>query len=152
MSDASVVALVLVTGPAEQDVAGVAAVRRLADVAGRVVVLTPEMPFDAAVTAVLPGVRVVLVHDPLRGELSSDVASRVAREVVATGRPVVPVLPCSDTVKRLDDSAVVIDTPDRNELRVVVSPVGYPAELITSGAVLAGTVPVGAVTIDGGPR
>ncbi|HEX5116462.1 MAG TPA: 2-C-methyl-D-erythritol 4-phosphate cytidylyltransferase [Pseudonocardiaceae bacterium] len=151
MSDASVVAFVLVTGPAEQDVDATAAVRRLAEVAGRVVVVTPELPLDAAVTAVLPGVRVVLVHDPVCGELSSVVASRVVREVVATGRPVVPVLPCSDTVKRLDDSAVVMDTPDRGELRVVVSPVGYPAELITSGAVVAGRVPVGAVTIDGGP-
>ncbi|HKN99028.1 MAG TPA: 2-C-methyl-D-erythritol 4-phosphate cytidylyltransferase [Pseudonocardiaceae bacterium] len=152
MSDASVVALVPAAGQAEQDLAD-GVVQRLGQVAGRVVTLASGSSSlaEAAVAAVVSGVRVVLVHDPLRGELLPDVAARVVRAVLATGRPVVPVLPCSDTVKRVDDSSVVIDTPDRDELRVVRSPIGYPAELVTSGAVTAGTVPTGAVTIDGGP-
>lgn len=152
MSDVRVVALLSVAGVAEQDVPhGIH--QRLAAVAGRVITAVSESPslVDVAVAAVLPGVLVVLVHDPLRGDFSVDVASRVVREVLATGRPVVPVLPCSDTVKRIDASAVVVDTPDRNELRVVCTPIGYPAGLIASGAVVAGTVPTAAVTIDGRP-
>lgn len=94
---------------------------------------------------------VVLVHDPLRAHTPVDMLARVVRAVLATGRPVVPVLPCSDTVKRLDESAVVIDTPDRNGLRVRQSPLGYPAGSITSGLVVAGTVPTGAVTVPGDP-
>ena len=105
----------------------------------------------AVSTAAQPGVQVVLVHDPLRAYTPTDVVARVVREVLATGRPVVPVLPCSDTVKRLDDADVVIDTPDRGGLRVVQSPIGYPAESITSGAVVPGTVPAGALTVVGDP-
>jgi 2-C-methyl-D-erythritol 4-phosphate cytidylyltransferase / 2-C-methyl-D-erythritol 2,4-cyclodiphosphate synthase len=148
MADTSVVALVPAAGLGHDGGA-----QRLGSVAGRVVVLISDPPSlaDAAVRAVVPGVRVVLVHDPLRGAPSPDVASRVVREVLATGRPVVPVLPCTDTVKLLDDSDVVVDTPDRNELRVVGTPIGYPAELVASGAVVAGTVPERAVTIDGRP-
>jgi hypothetical protein len=147
MNDETVVALVSVAGRDDVDT------RPLGRVARRVVALLDAPPTlaDAAVSAVVPGVRVLLVHDPDRGEFLPDVAFRVVREVRATGATVVPVSPCSDTVKRVDDAGVVIDTPDRNELRVVGTPIGYPAELVASGAVVAGTVPAGAVTIDGRP-
>jgi 2-C-methyl-D-erythritol 4-phosphate cytidylyltransferase len=59
------------------------------------------------------------------------------------------VLPCSDTVKRLDADGFVIDTSDRAGLRVVRTPIGYPAALIRSGALAPGAVPVGARTVDG---
>lgn len=105
---------------------------------------------SAVAVAAQPGVRVVLVHDPLRVATPPDVVARVVQAVLDSGRAVVPVLPCTDTVKSLDDADVVIDTPDRVALRVIQSPIGYPAELISSGAVVPGTVPSGALTIDGG--
>jgi 2-C-methyl-D-erythritol 4-phosphate cytidylyltransferase len=152
MSDASVVALVPVSGRAGQDALVEAAAQRLAPVVSAVIVLPEAELLDRALsTAAQPGVRVVLVHDPLRAYTPTDVIARVVHEVLATGAAVVPVLPCSDTVKRLDDADVVIDTPDRGGLRVVQSPIGYPAESITSGAVVPGTVPAGALTVVGDP-
>jgi 2-C-methyl-D-erythritol 4-phosphate cytidylyltransferase len=122
-----------------------------ADVVGRFrEVSESDLIASAISVAVEPGIRVVLVHDPLRVAAPPDVVARVVKSVLTSGRPVVPVLPCSDTVKRLDDSGVVIDTPDRSDLRVIQSPIGYPAELISSGVVVPGTVPSGALTIDGG--
>jgi 2-C-methyl-D-erythritol 4-phosphate cytidylyltransferase len=179
MSDASVVALVPVTGRAGLGTVdgvpiAIRAVRRLigADSVDRVIVLSEstgpstvdfastgvDVVLDATVrecaaaVAARPGVRVVLVHDPLRAYTPAAVVDRVVLAVLAEGRPVVPVLPCSDTVKRVDDTDVVMDTPDRAGLRVTQSPIGYPAGLLVSGAVTAGTVPVGALTVAGDPR
>ncbi len=121
-----------------------------ADVAS--VVSGVSVAAHAITVASQPGVRVVLVHDPLRAYTPADVVARVVDEVVRSGLPVVPVLPCSDTVKRLDRSGVVIDTPDRTALRVLQSPIGYPAELIVSGSVVAGTVPIRTRTVLGDPR
>lgn len=107
----------------------------------------------ADVASALAGdVRVVLVHDPLRAFTPSAVVDRVVRAVLEHGRPVVPVLPCSDTVKRLDPSGVVIDTPDRTGLRVAQTPIGYPAGLIIDGTVVAGDVPIGALPVPGDPK
>lgn len=116
----------------------------------RVEVSDADVVTSAFAVAAQPGVRVVLVHDPRRAATPPDVVARVVQAVLDSGRAVVPVLPCTDTVKSLDDADVVIDTPDRVALRVLQSPIGYPAELISSGAVVPGTVPSGALTIDGG--
>jgi hypothetical protein len=110
MSDAKVVALVPVSGRAGQDALVEAALQRLTPAVDQVFVLPESALVERAVsTASEPGVRVVLVHDPLRAYTPTDVVNRVVHEVLATGRPVVPVLPCSDTVKRLDDADVVIE-------------------------------------------
>lgn len=107
----------------------------------------PETSRGIAATA-----SVLLVHDPLRAFVPAEVVDRVVGAVIEHQRPVVPVLPCSDTVKRLDAADVVIDTPDRAGLRVAQTPIGYPAELIATGAVTAGSVPAGALTVAGDPR
>lgn len=94
--------------------------------------------------------RVVLVYDPSRTSVSDTTVRRIIDEVVRRGVPVVPVLPCSDTVKRLDADGFVVDTPDRAGLRVVQSPVGYPADAVRSGSAVTG-VPVGAHVVPGDP-
>lgn len=166
-SDGSVVALVPVTGRADA-AALVHALRQLADagVTDQIVVATESekdiralLPDDGSVRVVPdfavadidPEARVVLVHDPLRVLAPAELIRQVITTVVADGVPVVPVLPCSDTVKRLDADGFVIDTPDRAGLRVVQTPIGYPAGLIRSGAQQLGEVPVGARTVDGAP-
>lgn len=112
-------------------------------------VLTGSLP-DAA-RAIAADAGVVLVHDPLRSRMPADVVDRVVRAVLDHDRPVVPVLPCSDTVKLLDSSGVVLDTLDRATLRVVQTPIGYPARMIADGGVVAGQVPVDALTVLGDP-
>jgi 2-C-methyl-D-erythritol 4-phosphate cytidylyltransferase len=82
-----------------------------------------------AVSVSLSEVSVVLVHD-VRHAFAPPELIRAVVEEVRTGVPaVVPVLPCTDTVKELDESGVIIDTPDRSTLRVTQSPVGFAATL-----------------------
>jgi 2-C-methyl-D-erythritol 4-phosphate cytidylyltransferase len=177
MSDVNVVALVPVSGRAGLgEIDGVPVVlltvRRLIGAASvdRVILLPesgvdiPSAVSDAGDVVVVSGsavsacaaevaarAGVVLVHDPLRPFTPVDLVDRVVRAVLADGRPVVPVLPCTDTVKQVDDDGVVMDTPDRAWLRVVQSPIGYPARLLSSGAVVAGDVPAGALMVAGDP-
>jgi hypothetical protein len=153
MSDALVVALVPGAGrpgfdSADVDTADVDTAdvdTELSAVVSRVVAVSTDVADRAVDVVADPEVAVILCHDPALG--TAVVVRHVVERVLATGRPVVPVLPCSDTVKRLDDADVVIDTPDRDELRVLRSPIGYPADLVRSGAVRVGTVPAGAITI-----
>jgi 2-C-methyl-D-erythritol 4-phosphate cytidylyltransferase len=104
-----------------------------------------------AVTELDTAVRVVLVYDPSRTSVSDATVRRVIDEVRTRGVPVVPVLPCSDTVKRLDVAGFVVDTPDRAGLRVIQSPIGYPADHLRSGQSHPDTVPVGAHVVPGDP-
>lgn len=72
---------------------------------------------------------VVLVHDPRHAFAPPELIARVVEEVLAGAPAVVPVLPCTDTVKELDESGVIIATPDRSTLRVAQSPIGFAARL-----------------------
>ena len=167
MSDGSVVALVPVTGRADAPVL-MHALRQLADagVTDQIVVAAESekdiralldsaasvrVMSDFVVADISRDAQVVLVHDPLRVLAPAELIRRVVATVLADDVPVVPVLPCSDTVKRLDADGFVIDTPDRAGLRVIQTPIGYPAALIRSGALQPGDVPVGARTVDGAP-
>jgi 2-C-methyl-D-erythritol 4-phosphate cytidylyltransferase len=138
---------------AESDVDGVRAVLAgyglLDDSDGTVRVVSGSITDVAALVS--PEARVVLVHDPLRPFAPVELIERVVDAVLRENAPVVPVLPCSDTVKRLDDADAVVDTPDRAGLRVVQTPLGYPAELIRSGAAVPGAVVAGAVLVAGDP-
>jgi len=179
MSDVRVVALMPLAGRAEWLAAAarvdgvpliVHAVRRVVEsgAVDRIIVVTPESEMDGELTELLAEfgvsvdgivrvvpdsfaltVRVVLVHDPLRAFAPPSLIRRVADAVLVADKPVVPVLPCSDTVKLLDDHRVVIDTPDRAGLRVIQTPLGYPARLMSSA--IAGAVLPGAHTVPGDP-
>jgi 2-C-methyl-D-erythritol 4-phosphate cytidylyltransferase len=122
----------------------------------RVVVAAPASDVDTAVAAlasaglealVVPGgpdrtrsVRlaleasgdstIVLVHDAARAFTPAGVIRAVVAAVAAGAPAVIPVLPVADTVKQVDPSGVVVDTPDRAELRVVQTPQGFSAEVL----------------------
>jgi 2-C-methyl-D-erythritol 4-phosphate cytidylyltransferase len=71
---------------------------------------------------------VVLVHEAVRAFAPPALIDRVV-EAVAAGAPAIrPVLPCSDTVKQLDDDGLVVGTPDRAGLWVGQTPLGFAAE------------------------
>jgi 2-C-methyl-D-erythritol 4-phosphate cytidylyltransferase len=73
---------------------------------------------------------VVLVHDAARAFTPAEVIAAVV-EAVESGAPaVVPVLPVADTLKRVDAAGVVVDTPNRAELRIVQTPQGFAAEVL----------------------
>ena len=65
--------------------------------------------------------RIVLVHDAVRPFFSQALLSR-AIEVARGAAAAVPVLPMTDTVKRVDESGIVTQTLNRSELRLAQTP------------------------------
>jgi 2-C-methyl-D-erythritol 4-phosphate cytidylyltransferase len=75
-------------------------------------------------------VDVVLVHDAARALVPVELVEAVVA-AVREGRPsVVPALPVSDTVKRVDGADIVVETLNRSELRVVQTPQGFERHVL----------------------
>lgn len=75
---------------------------------------------------------VVLIHDAARCFAPASVFDRVARAVIETGSAVIPVLPVVDTIKSVNQE-VVLDTVDRDGLRIAQTPQGFSREQIIKG-------------------
>ncbi len=76
-----------------------------------------------------PEVGVVLVHDAAR----PFVCARIVRDVVRwakTGVGVVPGMPATQTIKRVDSAGRVVETLPRETLREIQTPQGFPREMI----------------------
>ncbi|MDU0478946.1 2-C-methyl-D-erythritol 4-phosphate cytidylyltransferase [Staphylococcus chromogenes] len=67
---------------------------------------------------------VVLIHDAARALTPPGMIARVAQTVLTGELGAVPVLPVTDTIKRIDGD-VVAETPDRAALRAVQTPQGF---------------------------
>ena len=80
----------------------------------------------AALAALPDDVGVVLVHDAARPLAPVELIDAVASAVRAGADAVVPGLPVTDTVKRVDGD-VVVETVDRSVLRVGADPAGLSA-------------------------
>lgn len=112
----------------------------------------------------------VLVHDAARCFTPAEVFHRVAGQLVAGERAVIPVLPVVDTIKTVGASGYVTGTPARAELRAVQTPQGFDlptlvqahrdvatlpagiAEAITDDAMLAETLGIPVATVAGAPE
>jgi len=89
--------------------------------------VTRQQSVAAGLTALGPDVETVLVHDCARPFTPTAQFDLVATTVEATGDGVVPGLPVTDTIKRVDgDAAFVVDTVDRSELVAMQTPQGFP--------------------------
>lgn len=119
----------IVVAPRAQLEQATAIVRRL-DPESSVVTgaTTRQGSVAAGLAALAPGVRTVLVHDAARALTPGALFDRVLAEVLRTGAGVVPALPVTDTIKRVDASGAVIETVDRSELAGVQTPQGFPRE------------------------
>lgn len=69
---------------------------------------------------------IVLIHDAARALATPELFVRIAGAVRATGHGIVPGLPVVDTIKRVDASSRVLETVDRESLRAVQTPQGFP--------------------------
>ena len=79
----------------------------------------------AALRSLPPEVDTVLVHDAARPLAPVELIEAVA-QAVADGAPaVVPGLPVTDTIKRVDAGQRVVETPAREQLRAVQTPQGF---------------------------
>jgi 2-C-methyl-D-erythritol 4-phosphate cytidylyltransferase len=73
---------------------------------------------------------IVLVHDAARAFTPAEVIRAVVAAVAAGSPAVVPVLPVADTLKRVDPAGMVLDTPNRADLRMVQTPQGFPIDVL----------------------
>jgi 2-C-methyl-D-erythritol 4-phosphate cytidylyltransferase len=73
---------------------------------------------------------VVLVHDAARAFTPAEVIRAVITAVEHGAPAVIPVLPVADTLKRVDAAGMVVDTPNRAELRIVQTPQGFAADVL----------------------
>ena len=83
-----------------------------------------------ALQVLSPNVEYVLVHDAARGLATSDLASRVLSELEGGEVAVIPALAVNDTIKEVDSSGYVRNTPDRNSLRAVQTPQGFAVSVL----------------------
>ena len=85
----------------------------------------------AAIDALAPRCRFVLVHDAARPLVPPALVTQVIETVVAGARACVPVLPVVDSVRRLtaDGSEIV----DRDPLRFVQTPQGFDRATLVAG-------------------
>lgn len=89
----------------------------------------------SGLAALLPSIEIVLVHDAARALAPGSLFERVVAEVESAGRGVIPGLAVSDTIKRVDASATVLETVDRAQLSAVQTPQAFPrAELVAAYA------------------
>ncbi len=118
---------------------------READPHAQIVLVVPagQSPLPAGVTVVTGGatrhesvaaglsalntdVDTLLVHDAARALASANLFTRVVEHVHATGAGVVPSLPVSDAIKRVDVHGAVTESVDRSVLAAVQTPQGFP--------------------------
>jgi 2-C-methyl-D-erythritol 4-phosphate cytidylyltransferase len=83
-----------------------------------------------AALARVPDATIVLVHDAARAFTPPALVRSVTAAVAAGAPAVVPVLPVTDTVKRVNADGVVIDTPSRVDLRAVQTPQGFAVDVL----------------------
>ncbi|RWZ64489.1 2-C-methyl-D-erythritol 4-phosphate cytidylyltransferase [Labedella populi] len=84
----------------------------------------------AGLEALLPSVATVLVHDAARPLTPVSLIQSVVEAVEATGDAVIPGLPVVDTMKDVSGDDLVLGTVDRDRLRSVQTPQGFPRGLL----------------------
>lgn len=84
----------------------------------------------AGLEALGPEVETVLVHDCARPFTPTAQFDLVATTVESTGDGVVPGLPVTDTIKRVDADGAVVETVDRAELVAMQTPQGFPRAVL----------------------
>jgi 2-C-methyl-D-erythritol 4-phosphate cytidylyltransferase len=76
------------------------------------------------------GIDCILVHDAARAFVPVDVIERVVAAVRGGAQAVVPVVPVTDTIKRVAPTGEVVETPDRSTLVAVQTPQGFDPQTL----------------------
>lgn len=105
------------------------------DEAGRVSVVAGGAERSLSVAAGLAALadspaELVLVHDTARCLVPAAVFDRVVTALAGGDPAVIPGDPVVDTIKRVDASGYVIETPPRVELRAVGTPQGFARDVL----------------------
>ncbi|HEX8096302.1 2-C-methyl-D-erythritol 4-phosphate cytidylyltransferase [Jatrophihabitans sp.] len=139
---------VVVVAPAD----ALAAVRTSAGALATVVAggASRQHSVDLGLAAVHDDVELVLVHDAARPLVEASVISAVVARLRQGDQAVIPVLPVTDTIKRVDSSGRVLGTVDRAELRAVQTPQGFSRAALTAAHRAAEQRSLTGVTDDAG--
>jgi 2-C-methyl-D-erythritol 4-phosphate cytidylyltransferase len=108
-------------------------------------------------------VSIVLVHDAARPLVPIEVTQNVVAAVRDGAKAVIPVLSLVDTIKRVNNNGIAIETVDRNQLRRVQTPQGFdratldlayqnPEVVATDDAGLMDALGIPVVTVAGDER
>jgi 2-C-methyl-D-erythritol 4-phosphate cytidylyltransferase len=108
-------------------------------------------------------VSIVLVHDAARPLVPIEVTKNVVDAVRNGAKAVIPVLSLVDTIKRVNNQGIAIETVDRNQLRRVQTPQGFdratldlayqnPEVVATDDAGLMDALGIPVVTVAGDER
>lgn len=82
------------------------------------------------VAELLPSVQTVLVHDAARALTPAALFDRVVDAVESSGTGIIPGLPVTDTIKRVNSAGEALATVDRSELSAVQTPQGFPRDIL----------------------
>jgi 2-C-methyl-D-erythritol 4-phosphate cytidylyltransferase / 2-C-methyl-D-erythritol 2,4-cyclodiphosphate synthase len=91
---------------------------------------TRSSSVNLALAALPEDIEFILVHDAARSFASTALAKKILDQLESGERAVVPALAVSDTIKHVDESGYVIDTPERSALRAVQTPQGFQRDLL----------------------
>lgn len=108
-------------------------------------------------------VSIVLVHDAARPLVPIEVTQNVVAAIRNGAKAAIPVLPLVDTIKRVNNQGIAIETVDRNQLRRVQTPQGFdratldlayrnPEVVATDDAGLMDALGIPVVTVAGDER
>ena len=108
-------------------------------------------------------VSIVLVHDAARPLVPIEVTQNVVAAIRNGAKAAIPVLPLVDTVKRVNNNGIAIETVDRNQLRRVQTPQGFdrvtldlayqnPEVVATDDAGLMDALGIAVLTVPGDER
>jgi len=108
-------------------------------------------------------VSIVLVHDAARPLVPIEVTKNVVAAIRNGAKAAIPVLPLVDTIKRVNNNGIAIETVDRNQLRRVQTPQGFdratldlayqnPEVVATDDAGLMDALGIAIVTVAGDER
>ena len=108
-------------------------------------------------------ISIVLVHDAARPLVPIEVTQNVVAAIRGGAKAAIPVLPLVDTIKRVNNQGIAIETVDRNQLRRVQTPQGFdratldlayqnPEVVATDDAGLMDALGIPVVTVAGDER
>lgn len=101
------------------------------DLPVKVVVGGSERQYSVAnaIRAVSEDASMILVHDGAR-PLVTDAVIQSVIDTAQAKRAAIAAVPVKDTIKKVDESGMVIDTPPRSTLWAVQTPQGFDAQLL----------------------
>ncbi len=130
-----VVDIIVVAAPAEY-VEQVSSLLVPLEIPSEIVVVEGGMTRPESVARALIGlpddVSYVLVHDAARPLVPAEVVIGVVTALRDGQQAVIPGIPLVDTVKEVDDSDDVVNTPSRSRLRAVQTPQGFARSILAA--------------------